>query len=164
MGVINIYSKMTQVQGSNLLDVLKKKMRQTKEEMEKYKEESEDMARKLQVEIMRREEAEGEVAALNRRIQLLEEDLERSEERLATATQKLAEASHAADESERIRKALENKNNMEDDRVAILEAQLAQAKLIAEEADKKLAMVEADLERAEERAETGESKIVELEE
>jgi hypothetical protein len=27
--------------------------------------------------------------------------LERSEERLATATQKLAEASHAADESER---------------------------------------------------------------
>merc|ERR1711971_613820 len=138
-------TRMAQVQGNNLLDVLKKKMRQTKEEMEKYKEESEDMARKLQVEIRRREEAEGEVAA----------------------TQKLAEASHAADESERIRKALENKNNMEDDRVAILEAQLAQAKLIAEEADKKyeevarkLAMVEVDLERAEERAETGESKIV----
>merc|ERR1719458_156037 len=74
-------TRMAQVQGNNLLDVLKKKMRQTKEEMEKYKEESEDMARKLQVEIRRREEAEGEVAALNRRIQLLEEDLERSEER-----------------------------------------------------------------------------------
>ncbi|XP_071055307.1 tropomyosin isoforms c/e isoform X3 [Onthophagus taurus] len=115
--------------------------------------------------------AESEVAALNRRIQLLEEDLERSEERLATATAKLAEASQAADESERIRKALENRTNMEDDRVAILESQLAQAKVIAEEADKKyeevarkLAMVEADLERAEERAEAGESKIVELEE
>merc|ERR1712072_1299662 len=117
----------------------------TKEEMEKYKEESEDMARKLQVEICRREEAEGEVAALNRRIQLLEEDLERSEERLATATQKLAEASHAADESERIRKALENKSNMEADRKY-------------EEVARRLAMVEADLERAEERAETGESK------
>jgi hypothetical protein len=50
---------MTQVQSSNLLDVLKKKMRQTKEEMEKYKEESEDMARKLQVEIRRREEVGG---------------------------------------------------------------------------------------------------------
>ena len=49
-------TKMTQVQGNNLLDVLKKKMRQTKEEMEKYKEESEDMQRKLQVEIRRREE------------------------------------------------------------------------------------------------------------
>ena len=51
---------MTQVQGSNLLDVLKKKMRQTKEEMEKYKEESEDMARKLQVEITRREEVSAQ--------------------------------------------------------------------------------------------------------
>ena len=46
-------------------------------------------------------QAEGEVAASNRRIQLLEEDLERSEERLLTATTKLAEASHSADESER---------------------------------------------------------------
>ena len=48
------------VQGSNILDVLKKKMRQTKEEMEKYKEESEDMARKLQVEITRREEVSAQ--------------------------------------------------------------------------------------------------------
>ncbi len=46
----------TQVQGSNILDVLKKKMRQTKEEMEKYKEDYDDSQRKLQVEIMRREE------------------------------------------------------------------------------------------------------------
>ena len=46
-------------------------------------------------------QAESEVAASNRRIQLLEEDLERSEERLLTATTKLAEASHSADESER---------------------------------------------------------------
>ncbi|XP_014609220.1 PREDICTED: calponin homology domain-containing protein DDB_G0272472 isoform X12 [Polistes canadensis] len=115
--------------------------------------------------------AESEVAALNRRIQLLEEDLERSEERLATATAKLAEASQAADESERIRKALENRTNMEDDRVSLLEQQLAQAKLIAEEADKKyeevarkLVMMEQDLERAEEKAELSEAKIVELEE
>ena len=32
---------------------------------------------------------------------------------------------------------LENKSNTEEDRVAIVEAQLAQAKLIAEEADRK---------------------------
>merc|ERR1711863_52974 len=121
-------TRMAQVQGNNLLDVLKKKMRQTKEEMEKYKEESEDMARKLQVEIRRREEAEGEVAALNRRIQLLEEDLERSEERLAAATQKLAEASHAADESERIRKVLENKSLSDEERMEALENQLKEAR------------------------------------
>ncbi|CAG0923030.1 unnamed protein product [Notodromas monacha] len=237
----------------SVLDVLKKKMRQSRDEMEKYQEESEENFRQWNLEKKRREDAEAEVAALNRRIQLLEEDLERSEERLNTATTKLAEASQAADESERfvstscfnfinqsfslvcdskflstcccslcgeigkhfvgfgwddrIRKALENRTNMEDDRLSIVESQLAQAKMIAEEADKKyeevlenrslsdeermdalenqlkearflaeeadrkydevarkLAMVEADLERAEERAETGESKIVELEE
>uniref|UniRef100_A0A8D8C4F3 Tropomyosin isoforms a/b/d/f n=2 Tax=Culex pipiens TaxID=7175 RepID=A0A8D8C4F3_CULPI len=60
---------------------------------------------------------------------------------------------------------------MEDDRVAILEAQLSQAKLIAEEADKKyeevarkLVLMEQDLERSEEKVEMNESKIVELEE
>lgn len=46
-------------------------------------------------------QAEGDVAALNRRIQLIEEDLERSEERLKICTAKLEEASHSADESER---------------------------------------------------------------
>ncbi|XP_039291581.1 tropomyosin alpha-3 chain isoform X2 [Nilaparvata lugens] len=115
--------------------------------------------------------AESEVAALNRRIQLLEEDLERSEERLATATAKLAEASQAADESERQRKILENRSLADEERMDALENQLKEARFLAEEADKKydevarkLAMVEADLERAEERAESGESKIVELEE
>ncbi|XP_066993246.1 tropomyosin isoform X5 [Anabrus simplex] len=115
--------------------------------------------------------AESEVAALNRRIQLLEEDLERSEERLATATAKLAEASQAADESERARKILENRSLADEERMDALENQLKEARFLAEEADKKydevarkLAMVEADLERAEERAESGESKIVELEE
>ena len=44
------------VQGSNILDVLKKKMRATKEESEKFKEECDDVQRKLQVEVMRREE------------------------------------------------------------------------------------------------------------
>ena len=50
-----------QIQGSNILDVLKKKMRQTKEEMEKYKEECDDAQRKLQLEIMRREEVSHSV-------------------------------------------------------------------------------------------------------
>lgn len=44
-----------QVQGT-ILDVLKKKMRQTKEEMEKYKDECDEYQKRLQVEVMRREE------------------------------------------------------------------------------------------------------------
>lgn len=44
------------MQQGTLLDVLKKKMRQTKEEMEKYKDECEEYHKKLQLEAIRREE------------------------------------------------------------------------------------------------------------
>lgn len=52
---------MTTIQQGSLLDVLKKKMRQTKEEMERYKEECEDFHKKLQMEVMRREEVRSHV-------------------------------------------------------------------------------------------------------
>lgn len=46
----------TNMQQGTLLDVLKKKMRQTKEEMEKYKDEGEEYQKRLQGEVIRREE------------------------------------------------------------------------------------------------------------
>lgn len=46
----------TNIQQGTLLDVLKKKMRQTKEEMEKYKDECEEFQNRLQGEVIRREE------------------------------------------------------------------------------------------------------------
>merc|ERR1712027_292869 len=101
--------------------------------------------------------AEGEVAALNRRIQMLEEDLEKSEERLLIATQKLDQASTAADDNQRMCKVLENKSLSDESRMEALENQLKEARMLAEEADKKydecakkLATVEGDLDRAEE--------------
>lgn len=54
---IQFAKKMTaQIQQGALLDVLKKKMRQTKEEMEKYKDECEEFQKRLQAELVRREE------------------------------------------------------------------------------------------------------------
>lgn len=50
-------------QSGTLLDVLKKKMRQTKEEMEKYKDECEEFHKKLQGEVMRREEVSVQSSA-----------------------------------------------------------------------------------------------------
>lgn len=47
----------TTIQQGSLLDVLKKKMRQTKEEMERYKDECEEFNKRLQNEVIRREEA-----------------------------------------------------------------------------------------------------------
>lgn len=49
------------MQQGTILDVLKRKMRQTKEEMEKYKDECEEYHKRLQVEIMRREEVRKRV-------------------------------------------------------------------------------------------------------
>ena len=66
---------------------------------------------------------------------------------------------------------LENKSLSDESRMEALENQLKEARMLAEEADKKydecakkLATVEGDLDRAEERADTSEHKIVELEE
>lgn len=50
-------------QGGSLLDVLKKKMRQTKEEMERYKDECEEYNKRMQVEVMKREEVSYESSA-----------------------------------------------------------------------------------------------------
>ena len=59
---------------------------------------------------------------------------------------------------------LEHRSITDEERMDGLENQLKEARMMAEDADRKydevarkLAMVEADLERAEERAETGES-------
>merc|ERR1719208_433671 len=93
--------------------------------------------------------------------QRLEEELEKSEERLLIATQKLDQASTAGDDSQRMCKVLENKSLSDEARMESLENQLKEARMLAEEADKKydeiakkLQMVESDLDRAEERAET----------
>lgn len=59
---------MTTLQQGTLLEVLKKKMRGMKEELELAKEAADDSQSRLQEEIRRREEAEGEVAAFALRL------------------------------------------------------------------------------------------------
>jgi len=78
---------------------------------------------------------------------------------------------HTRDESDRMRKVLENRLATDDERMNGLEAQLKEATGAAEEADrkyeevaKKLSQVETDTEMAEDRAASGDSKILELEE
>lgn len=61
----------TNMQQGTLLDVLKKKMRQTKEEMEKYKDECEEYQKRLQVEVMRREEVRIDFVYLDHQERIL---------------------------------------------------------------------------------------------
>merc|ERR550539_1850880 len=98
--------------------------------------------------------AEAEMNALNRRVSGLEEDLEKTEEKLLQAATKLDKAGTAADDSERAKKVFENK--------AGDKAEAADTSY--DEVAKKLAACDSDLEKAEERADTGEQKILELEE
>ena len=99
---------------------------------------------------------------MNKRVSGLEEELEKTEEKLLAASQKLGLASTAGDDSQRMCKVLENKALSDEARMETLTNQLKDARNLAEEADKKydeiakkLQGVEADLERAEERADTG---------
>merc|ERR1712173_271506 len=78
--------------------------------------------------------AEAEVNALNRRVQGLEEDLEKTEEKLLTANQKLDKAATAADDSERMKKVLQNKAEEDEKRMVKLEDELKEARNQAEEA------------------------------
>merc|ERR1712173_280094 len=91
--------------------------------------------------------AELEMNALNRRVSGLEEDLEKTEEKLLIANTKLDKAGTAADDNERAKKGFENKAGDDDKRISVLEKELKDA-----------------MEKAEERADTGEMKILELEE
>merc|ERR1712027_178122 len=115
--------------------------------------------------------AEGEIQALKRKLVLLEDELQRSESKLATTTADLSEASTRADDINKAIKVLETKNMIDEERIDLLENQVKEAKQMVEESDikydevtRKLAMVEGDLQRAEERANQGENKIVDLEE
>merc|ERR1712030_43513 len=115
--------------------------------------------------------AEAEMNALNRRVQGIEEDLEKTEEKSLLASSKLEKAGTSADDSERAKKVFQAKAEEDEKRIISLEKELKEAREKAEAADllydetaKKLALCDSELEKADERADTGETKILELEE
>merc|ERR1712010_206937 len=94
---------------------------------------------------------ELEMNALTRRVSGLEEDLEKTEEKMVAAVSKLDKAGTAADDSERAKKVFQSKADEDEKRIIALEKDLA-ANATYDEVAKKLATCEPDLEKAEERA------------
>jgi len=114
------------------------------------------------------DDAELEVSALVRRLQLLEEETQRVNEKLDEVVSKLTVVEAAGEENERARKILEANNFKNEETQEMIESQLAEAIIIAEEADRKyeesgrkLRMVESDAERITDKADEFESKISE---
>jgi len=116
-------------------------------------------------------DAELEVSALVRRVQLLEEENNKVNERLEEVVTKLTTVEKDGEDNERQRKAYEAKSFQNEETIELNEAQVEEAKIIAEESDRKydeiqrkLKIVENDYERITDRIEESEGKIKEYEE
>lgn len=125
---------------------------------------------KLEIASKTASDAELEVSALVRRLQLLEEETTRVTERLTEVVDKLAIVEKAGEEHERTRKILESQSFQNEEKIELLENQLDEAKQIAEDSDRKqdeisrkLRIVEGELDRIVDRCEEYEQKITEYE-
>ncbi len=74
--------------------------------------------------------AESDVGSLSRRLLLLEEEVEKSEERLARAITSLCHESRRADTAVRKRQQLENSNTANEEQSDALESQLKEARYV----------------------------------
>merc|ERR1712244_14357 len=138
---------------SATMDAIKKKMQAMKVEKDNAMDRSDACEQAAKDAKVRAAKAEEEVAELVKKSQQLEVELDKTQEELLTTTEKLKEKENALSGAELEVNALNR-------RVQGLEEDLKKCDEVA----KRLQQVEGDLERAEERAETGEIKIVELEE
>merc|ERR1712029_793193 len=107
---------------------------------------------------------------MSRRVLLLEEEDERSEERLAKTVTQLSQVSIRADVAVKNRQKLENNNSYNEEQCDKLETQLKEDKFTMTESERKyediarkLTSMESELERSNERCALGE-KIIDIEE
>lgn len=114
---------------------------------------------------------EGDVGGLARRILLLEDEVERSEERLGQAIKNLCHQSRRADDTVKKRILGEQAQAAMEESIDNVEVQLKEAKFLLAESERKyediarkLGTMEAELERANDRADSSESKLVDVEE
>lgn len=148
---------------------LKNKMQSLRDEMDKTREQYESKCQELESEKSLRCQAEDDLAGLTKKLRLLEEDYEHIQNQLQATNEKILELGKTSDENERARRALENRQNLDDDRMAKLEQMLRESKSACEDAEskfeevaRKLNLCENELDRAEERASAAEARVKSL--
>merc|ERR1712130_422559 len=92
-------TRMAQVQGNNLLDVLKKKMRQTKEEMEKASKKEESFSTQLRTLTAKCKEAEARAEFAERSVTKLQKEVDRLEDELVHEKEKFKAISDELDQT-----------------------------------------------------------------
>ena len=85
---------------SGIVNTLKTKIKENAEALEKYEVLSEENKKKFNSEKKVREEAEAEVSAMQRKIKLLEDNLERNQDRLEIITRNFQNATETLESSD----------------------------------------------------------------
>jgi len=153
------------------LRTIQKKMQSLEGQFDDCTEQVFEVGLKLEQKEKAYNSAESDVGGLTRRALLIEEEVERSEERLAKAVTELCVQFHRADKAIKTRQQLENQNTHNEEQGDSLDTQLKEERETMTESEarfediaRKLATLEAESERSMERCTAGEKKISELEE
>ena len=85
---------------AGIVNTLKTKIKENAEELEKYEVLSEDTRKKVTSEKKLREESEAEVSAMQRKIKLLEDNIERNQDRLEVITRNLQNTTESLETSD----------------------------------------------------------------
>ncbi|VDD79274.1 unnamed protein product [Mesocestoides corti] len=128
-------TNLMKMEGSATVETVKSKILAMTSEKERLEREIALKNDDIEIERRKKEAAEAEVAAMTRRIRLLEEDFEQSSGRLTETSTKLDDASKAAEESESARWRLNNQQGADELKISELERAIATATMATEEAE-----------------------------
>lgn len=153
------------------MDALKRKAKETQEDIKRAENKYKDLIRLLRQAEERASLADDEVEVLKQRIQNKKEELANSYRQLKEKQQGHQATEEIAEESEKIRKSLESKEFEVSDVLVMLEIKVRDKKRQADEAEERLAeakvrysCMKSELSELLARLNTAESKIVKLSE
>ncbi|XP_030079336.1 tropomyosin-like [Drosophila hydei] len=119
-----------------ILDTLKHKIQLAKHDLDRYKEDYSHCQQRLQRELQRRGQLEESYMELQQRNVQLEDELKLALNRVARHQATVSETRGALNESDRLRKALEQRDQLQSEKIELLVWELAKLERQAKEADR----------------------------